>query len=201
MTTSAAQAPAPAGRSIGDISGEAPTPHRNRLDRNKGDVHLRQSQVRVERETEDLAIRYPLVARHSGNYAAKLIQRAWKRYMMRIVYMYLLQCSKEFEETLKPTDLSRIYPEFLESSDPRMTAKLRIRLQGESFPPCLVCRILADLAPSVDGGKHFPKWIPLCNAGKIVPVDQKALVHLFIEAAHSLREPDPSVSALSLNSG
>jgi hypothetical protein len=108
--------------------------------------------------------------------------------MMRVVYKYLLDCSKEFERTLTPVDLSRIYPEFLESSDPRLTSKLRIRMQGESFPPCLVCRIVADLAPSVDGGKHAPKWIPLYSAGKIVPVDQKALVHMFIEAIHVLRD-------------
>jgi hypothetical protein len=89
---------------------------------------------------------------------------------------------------LTPKDLSRIYPEFLESSDPKMSAKLRIRLQGESFPPCLVCRIVANLAPSVDGGRHAPKWIPLYHAGKAIPVDHKALVHLFLESVHGLRE-------------
>ncbi|OHT05111.1 hypothetical protein TRFO_27292 [Tritrichomonas foetus] len=139
-----------------------------------------------------IAMRYPLVAKHSCNYAAKLIQKSWSRYMMRVVYTYLLQCSREFEATLNPKELSRIYPEFLESSDPRMTARLRIRMQGESFPPCLVCRIIAESAPSVDGGKHAPKWIPLFNAGTIVPVDQKALVHIFLEAIHYQREAQKS---------
>lgn len=137
---------------------------------------------------DEVAVRYPLVYRHSRNYAAKLIQRAWNRYMMRIVFMYLNQCRKEFEETLNPKELSRIYPEFLESSDPRMSAKLRIRMQGESFPPCLVCRIVTDSAPSVDGGRHAPKWIPLYNSGNQAPVDKKALVHVFIEAIHAQRD-------------
>jgi hypothetical protein len=149
----------------------------------------------VERRQEGPPARYPLVYRHARNHAAKLIQRAWSRYMTRVVYKYLFDCSKEFEQTLTPVDLSRIYPEFLESSDPRLTAKLRIRMQGESFPPCLVCRIVAELAPSVDGGKHAPKWIPLYNAGKIVPVDRKALVHMFIEAMHVLKESETSGAA------
>jgi hypothetical protein len=133
-------------------------------------------------------MRYPIVYRHSSNFAAKLIQRAWNRYMMRVVYKYLLDCLQEFEQNLTAKDLSRIYPEFLESSDPRMTARLRIRMQGESFPPRLVCRIVTELAPSVDGGRHAPKWIPLYNAGTIVPIDQKALVHIFLEAHHTARE-------------
>jgi hypothetical protein len=107
--------------------------------------------------------------------------------MMRIVYKYLLGCLQEFEATLTAKDLSRIYPEFLESSDPRMTARLRIRMDGESFPPCLVCRIVTELAPSVDGGKHAPKWIPLYNAGTIVPIDQNALVRILLEAQHSAK--------------
>ncbi|KAK8882108.1 hypothetical protein M9Y10_044748 [Tritrichomonas musculus] len=135
-------------------------------------------------QKEDISIRFPLVSKHARNYAAKLIQKAWSRFMMRVVYNYLLQCSREFEATLNPKELSRIYPEFLESSDPRMTAKLCIRMQGESFPPCLVCRIVTESAPSIDGGKHAPKWIPLFNSGTIVPVDQKALVHIFLEAIH-----------------
>jgi hypothetical protein len=154
----------------------------------KSDVRRSQvivSQVYVERHTEELPVRYPLVYRHAWNFAAKLIQRTWKRFMMRIVYKFLLDCLREFEATLNARDLSRIYPEFLESSDPRMTARLRIRMQGESFPPCLVCRIVTEVAPSVDGGRHAPKWIPLCNAGAIVPVDQKALVHMFLEARHT----------------
>lgn len=137
---------------------------------------------------EDISIRFPLVSKHARNYAAKLIQKAWSRYMMRVVYNYLLQCSHEFEATLNPKELSRIYPEFLESSDPRMTAKLCIRMQGESYPPCLVCRIVTESAPSIDGGKHAPKWIPLFNSGTIVPVDQKALVHIFLEAVHYQRD-------------
>lgn len=161
---------------------------------------LLSSQVHVERRQDDLAFRYPLVYKHSWNYAAKLIQRAWNRYMRRVVYKYLYECSQEFEATLTPKELSRIYPEFLESSDPRMVYKLRIRMQGESFPPCLVCRIVADMAPSVDGGKHAPKWIPLYNAGGGAgSIDQKALVHLFIEAMHSRRETEAK-SALSTQS-
>jgi hypothetical protein len=152
---------------------------------------------RFEPGSGDVLIRYSLVYRHAWSHAAKLIQRAWSRYMTRVVYKYLLDCSKEFEQTLTPVDLSRIYPEFLESSDPRLTARLRIRMQGESFPPCLVCRIVADLAPSVDGGKHAPKWIPLYNAGKIVPVDRKALVHMFLETVHGLKEPDTAADATS----
>lgn len=137
---------------------------------------------------EDISVRFPLVSKHARNYAAKLIQKAWSRFMMRVVYNYLLQCSREFEATLNPKELSRIYPEFLESSDPRMSAKLCIRMQGESYPPCLVCRIVTESAPSVDGGKHAPKWIPLFNSGTIVPVDQKALVHIFLEAIHYQRD-------------
>ena len=139
------------------------------------------SQAQAEEE-DDLAIKYPLVYRHSWNYAAKLVQRAWKRFMMRVVYKFLLDSAHEFEQTLTPKDLSRIYPEFLESSDPGMSPKLTIRFQGESFPPRLVCRIVADMAPSVDGGKHATKWIPLFNAGDAGPINQKALVRLFVEA-------------------
>lgn len=139
-------------------------------------------------QNEDISVRFPLVSKHARNYAAKLIQKAWSRFMMRVVYNYLLQCSREFEATLNPKELSRIYPEFLESSDPRMTAKLCIRMQGESYPPCLVCRIVTESAPSIDGGKHAPKWIPLFNSGTIVPVDQKALVHIFLEAIHYQRD-------------
>ena len=137
--------------------------------------------------SDDLAFKYPLVYRHSWNYAAKLIRRAWNRYKIRVVYKYLFDCAKEFEETLTPRELARIYPEFLENSDTKMTSKLTIRLQGESFPPCLVCRIVADMTPSVDGKRHAPKWIPLFNPGGGAPVDQKALLHLFIEATHSSR--------------
>lgn len=147
----------------------------------------------AEREPDDLISKYPLVYKHCSNFAAKLIQRGWSRYMMRVVFKYLLSCSREFEELLTPRDLSRIYPEFLESSDPRMSARLQIRLQGVSFPPCLVCRILAESAPSVDGGKHAPKWIPLYHAGKAVPVDRKALVHLFLESVHGLRDNQASM--------
>jgi hypothetical protein len=198
MSAVPGQAPAPAGRSASELPQEGGS-RRSRLG-SQTNAPVRKSQIHVDKPVEDLSIRYPLVSKHSSNYAAKLIQRAWKRYIMRIVYKFLLQCANEFEETLTPKDLSRIYPEFLESSDPRMTAKLRIRLQGESFPPCLVCRILADLAPSVDGGKHFPKWIPLCNTGKIVPIDQKALVYLFLEAVHSAKDSGPNLSTLSTGS-
>jgi hypothetical protein len=166
----------------------------------KGDVRRSQvlvSQVFVERRDEDLAIRYPLVYQHSGNFAAKLIQRAWNRYMMRIVYKFLKGCLEEFEATLTGRDLSRIYPEFLESSDPRMTARVRIRMQGQSFPPCLVCRPITEIAPSIDGGRHAPKWIPLNNAGTVVPVDQRALVHIFLEARHAMKETQSSANATS----
>jgi hypothetical protein len=155
------------------------------------------SQVYVERRSEDLPVRYPLVYRHAWSFAAKLIQRTWRRQMMRLVYRFLLGCLREFEATLTARDLSRIYPEFLESSDPRMTARLRIRMQGESFPPYLVCRIVTDVAPSVDGGRHAPKWIPLCNAGAAVPVDHKALVHMFLEARHAGKAHAGTSGALS----
>lgn len=148
-------------------------------------------------QQEDISLRFPLVSKHARNYAAHLIQRSWSRYMMRVVYNYLLKCCKEFEATLNPKELSRIYPEFLESSDPRMTAKLRIRMQGESFPPCLVCRIVTDSTPSVDGGKHAPKWIPLFNAGTLTPIDQKALVHIFLEAIHSSKEKSENSQTLN----
>ena len=107
---------------------------------------------------------------------------------MRVVYLYLLKSTQEFELTLSPKELSRIYPEFLEMSDPKMTGKLRIRMKGESFPPCLVCRIDPENAPSIDGGKHTPKWIPLFNSGTETPIDYKALVRLFIEASNVQRE-------------
>lgn len=150
------------------------------------DGELSQSQIEIE-EVDDIALKYPLVYKHSWNYAAKLVQRAWKRFMMRVVYKFLLESSREFEATLTPKDLSRIYPEFLESSDPGMSPKLTIRFQGESFPPRLVCRIVADMAPSVDGGRHAPKWIPLFNAGDAGPINQKALVRLFVEAMETKR--------------
>lgn len=139
----------------------------------------------MQEELDELTRKFPLVAKHSKNYAARIIQRAWNKYMARVTYKYLLKCCKDFESTLTPKDLSRIYPEFLESSDPRMSAKLQIRMQGISFPPCLVCRIVSDQTPSVDGKKHSPKWIPLFNSGHSQnSIDQKALVRLYLEAQH-----------------
>ena len=140
-------------------------------------------------EVDELAAKYPLVYKHTRNYAAKIIQKSWNKYMARVTYKYLLQCCKDFENTLTPKDLSRIYPEFLESSDSKMSAKLQIRMQGTSFPPCLVCRIISDQAPSVDGKKHNPKWIPLFNSGHSAnPIDQKGLVRLYLEAQHLQNE-------------
>lgn len=173
------------GRSSGLVNSARDSEPESGRKMKKGKDPALRSQVHVERDTDDLAFRYPLVYRHSWNYAAKLIQRSWCRYMMRVVYKYLYECCREFETMLSPKELSRIYPEFLESSDPQITAKLRIRMQGESFPPRLVCRIIADMAPSVDGGKHVPKWIPLYNAGGNSPINRKALVYLFLEANHN----------------
>ena len=136
-------------------------------------------------EIDIVAQKYPLVYKHSRNYAAKIIQKAWNKYMARITYKYLLQCCRDFEQTLSPKELSRIYPEFLESSDSKIKTKLQIKMQGVSFPPCLVCRIISDQTPSVDGKKHSPKWIPLFNAGNSSnAVDQKSLVRLYLEAQH-----------------
>ena len=153
-----------------------------------------------QEEIDLIAEKYPLVYHHSRNYAAKLIQKSWNRFMIRTVYKYLLQCAKEFSESLNPNELSRIYPEFLESSDSRMTYKLAIKMQGESFPPCLVCRIISESAPSIDGGRHAPKWIPLYNAGNVIPIDQKALVHLFLEALHVLKPQQSSNQASTFRS-
>ena len=151
-------------------------------------------------DNDIIAEKYPLVYYHSRNYAARLIQKSWNRFMIRTVYKYLYQCAKEFSDSLNPKELSRIYPEFLESSDPRMTYKLAIKMQGESFPPCLVCRIISESAPSIDGGRHAPKWIPLFNAGNNVPIDQKALVHLFLEALHVLKPQQTVDQTSSFNS-
>ena len=137
---------------------------------------------------DEFSINFPLIYKHSRNFAAKMIQKSWKRYMSRIVYKYLLDCSHEFEQNLNARELSRIYPEFLESSDSKMMSKLQIKMQGESFPPCLVCRIISDHAPSIDGRKHSPKWIPLFHSGTTLPLDQKALVRLFLEAQHINKE-------------
>jgi len=145
-------------------------------------------------DSDDFSLKYPLVYKHSRNYAGNMIRKAWNRYMARVVYKYLKYCSKEFESTLNPKDLSRIYPEFLESSDSKMMAKLQIRMKGESFPPCLVCRIMSEKTPSIDGLRHSPKWIPLFRAGNVTPVDQKALVHLFLEAKHFLKENEDKIS-------
>ena len=140
-------------------------------------------------EVDEFAQKYPLVYKHTRNYAAKIIQKSWNKYMARVTYKYLLKCCKDFENTLTPKDLSRIYPEFLESSDSKMSAKLQIKMQGTSFPPCLVCRIINEQAPSVDGKKHNPKWIPLFNSGHSPnPIDQKGLVRLYLEAQHLQNE-------------
>ena len=140
-------------------------------------------------EIDEFQLKYPLVYKHTRNYAAKIIQKSWNKYMARVTYKYLLKCCKDFENTLTPKDLSRIYPEFLESSDPKMSAKLQIKMEGTSFPPCLVCRIISDQAPSVDGKKHNPKWIPLFNSGHSSnPIDQKGLVRIYLEAQHLQNE-------------
>ena len=106
---------------------------------------------------------------------------------MRVTYRYLKKCLYDFQQTLSPKDLSRIYPEFLESSDSKMSAKLEIKMEGESFPPCLVCRIVETSTQSVDGKSHSQKWIPLFNAGhSSTTIDRKAIAKLFLEAQNQL---------------
>lgn len=143
----------------------------------------------IESDFEHFALTYPLIYKHSRNYAAKLIQQTWKKYMAKVTYKYFLQCCKDFEQNLEPKDLSRIYPEFLENSDSKISAKLQIKMQGVSFPPTLVCRVIGKSTPSIGGGRHVPKWIPLFSTGsQDDPINQRALVKFFLEAVHLMRE-------------
>ena len=135
---------------------------------------------------EDVERKYPLIYQNSRNYAARIIQRAWKRYMMRVVFKYFMKCQKEFTENLTPRELSRIYPEVLEVTDSSIPSKIEIKMMGESFPPSLVCRIMFNSTQSIDGKRHLPKWIPLFSSGIEKPVDQRALVAFFLEAINNV---------------